>query len=119
MLPALVKAQGTVVFVNSSIWLRASTRLGVFSSSKYALKAIADAIRDEVNDQGVRVISVFAGRVAGQLQERIAREANKPYDPTRMIEADELAATLLNSMALSETSEIIDLHIRSMKKPRV
>ena len=119
MLPALVRARGTVVFINSSIWLRASAGLGAFSSSKYALKAIADAIRDEVNEQGVRVISLFVGRVAGQLQERIAMEANKPYDPSRMIEAEELAATLLNAMALSETSEIIDLHIRSMKKPRV
>jgi NAD(P)-dependent dehydrogenase (short-subunit alcohol dehydrogenase family) len=64
LLPALAARQGSVVFINSSIWSNARGGLGGYAASKYALKAMADALREEVNSQGVRVPSVFPGRTA-------------------------------------------------------
>lgn len=117
LLPALSAAKGTVIFMNSSVWSRSRGGLGAYSASKYALRAIADALRDEVSPIGVRVQSVYPGRTAGKIQERIAVDDGRPYDPARLIQPTEIAEAVLHGLAASRSSEITDLHIRPSTKP--
>jgi short-subunit dehydrogenase len=68
----MLKARrGQVVFINSSSGIIAKPRSAQYDSTKHALKAIANSLRGEVNAYGVRVLSVYLGRTAGETQERI------------------------------------------------
>lgn len=49
LLPLLISSSGQIVFVNSSIIMRAGANLTQYAATKHALKAIADGLREEVN----------------------------------------------------------------------
>ena len=60
-LPLLRAASGQVVFLNSTQGLTASPEVGQYAATQHALRAIADSLREEVNEQGIRVTSIFLG----------------------------------------------------------
>ena len=64
LLPMIKCCAGQIVMMNSSIWQQARAGLSQYAATKYALKAFTDSLRDEVNDDGVRVLSMFLGRTA-------------------------------------------------------
>ena len=53
-LPHVREAAGTVVFVNSSAGLTASAEWSAYAASKFGLRALADALRAEEVEHGVR-----------------------------------------------------------------
>jgi short-subunit dehydrogenase len=55
MLPALEQAGGTVVFVSSVAGVISVPRTGAYAASKFALEAIAMALRAELEGKGSRV----------------------------------------------------------------
>lgn len=116
LLPSLIARQGQVVFVNSSAGLNpAKSGWVAYAASKHALRAVADGLRDEVNKQGVRVLTVFPGRTATPMQEEVHRYEGKPYDSDRFLQPRDVAATVLNALALPRTAEVTDLQIRPMR----
>lgn len=119
LLPSLISRQGQVVFVNSSSGFHPA-RAGwvAYSASKHALRAVADGLRDEVNRQGVRVLTVFPGRTATPMQEEVHRYEGREYDPKRFLQPQDVAATVLNALSLPRTAEVTDLHIRPMQGAR-
>lgn len=112
LLPGLQERRGQIVFVNSSIATRARGSLGAYAASKAALKALADALRDEVNPAGVRVVSVYPGRTASPMQEEVHRTEGKPYAPERLLQPEDVAAAVLGTLELPRTAEVTDLHVR-------
>lgn len=116
LLPSLIARQGQVVFVNSSAGLHpARSGWAAYSASKYALRALADGLRDEVNKKGVRVLTVFPGRTATPMQEEVHRFEGRPYDPERFLQPRDVAYAVLNALALPKTAEVTDLQIRPMR----
>lgn len=116
LLPRLIAAKGWVVVLNSSIWSNARAGLAGYAASKYALRAMTDALRAEVNEHGVRVLSVYPGRSASRMQAEASAAAGKPYHPERLLQPAEIAASILSAMRLPETAEVTDLHIRPALK---
>lgn len=116
-LAELRRTQGQVLFVNSSI-IRAANIAGRggYAATKHALKAVADSLRDEVNEHGVRVISLMPGTTATDGQERLHKAAGKPYRPERLLQPDDIARAVCDALALPRTAEVTDLHIRPMRK---
>jgi NAD(P)-dependent dehydrogenase (short-subunit alcohol dehydrogenase family) len=119
LLPSLISRRGQVVFVNSSSGFHPA-RAGwvAYSASKHALRAVADGLRDEVNPQGVRVLTAFPGRTATPMQEEVHRYEGRPYDPERFLQPRDVAAAVLNALVLPRTAEVTDLHIRPMQGAR-
>ena len=115
-LPALKRGRGQVVFINSSAGLSARGGVAQYAATKHALKAIADSLREEVNKDGVRVLSVYPGRTATPMQENVCREEGKNYHPERLMQPEDVAVTVLNAVGLPRTAEITDLNIRPMEK---
>jgi short-subunit dehydrogenase len=68
LLPILKARHGQVVFINSNSALAAKPMSAQYDST---LKAIADSLRAEINVHGVQVLSVYLGRAASEMQERI------------------------------------------------
>jgi NAD(P)-dependent dehydrogenase (short-subunit alcohol dehydrogenase family) len=116
LLPRLVAAKGWVVVLNSSIWGNARPGLAGYAASKYALRAMTDALRAEVNPRGVRVLSVYPGRTASRMQAEASAAAGTPYAPERLLQPAEIATSVLSALGLPETAEITDLQIRPALK---
>src|ERR1700741_3708452 len=73
LLPMLKARRGQVVFINSSSGISAKPTTAQYDATKHALRAIADSLRCEVNRYGVRVLSVYLGQTAGNLQSELYR----------------------------------------------
>ncbi|TPE48416.1 SDR family NAD(P)-dependent oxidoreductase [Amaricoccus solimangrovi] len=116
LLPRLIAAKGWVVMLNSSIWMNARAGLAGYAASKYALRAMTDALRAEVNGRGVRVLSVYPGRTASRMQAEASQAAGAPYHPERLLQPEAIAGSVLSALALPETAEVTDLHIRPALK---
>ena len=116
LLPALIERQGQIVFVNSSAVAAARANTSQYVATKAALKAIADALRDEVNGAGVRVVSVYPGRTASPMQEAIFQAEGKPYSPERLLQPEDVAASVVAALMLPRTAEVTDIHIRPFIK---
>ena len=91
-LPSLRSSGGQVLFVNSTAGLQAYADWSAYSASKFALKAYSDALRLE--EPRLRVQSVFPGRIATPMQQRVRVQEGQPYEPERYIRPDTLAQTL-------------------------
>jgi NADP-dependent 3-hydroxy acid dehydrogenase YdfG len=117
MLPALREAGGQIVFINSSAGIVASPGTGMYSATHHARRALADSLRAEVNPDGVRVLSVYPGRTATKMQERIYRSEKRPYEPARLLQPTDIAEMVVTSLALPRSAEVTDLQIRSRIKP--
>jgi NADP-dependent 3-hydroxy acid dehydrogenase YdfG len=117
LLPMLKSSQGQIVFINSSLWLSARSSVAQYAATKYALKAIADSLRDEVNADGIRVLSVFPGRTAGPTQEARYAADGQPYQPEFLLQPVNIATAVATAVALPRTAEITDLRIRPFLRP--
>ena len=117
LLPALRRARGQIIFVNSTAGLVARGGVSAYAASKHALKAIADSVRDEVNPDGVRVLSVYLGRTASPMQEQIHHAEGRPYRPERLVQPGDVAAMIVAAVQLPSTAEVTDISIRPLQKP--
>jgi NADP-dependent 3-hydroxy acid dehydrogenase YdfG len=118
LLPALRRAGGQIAFVNSSSVLRPAPGNTSYTASKAALKAYADGLRDEVNGDGIRVVTVYAGRTATPMQASIHALEDRPYDPHRLLQPEDVADVLLSALALPSSAEVVDVHVRPKVKPQ-
>ena len=64
------------------------------------------------------MITVFPGRTATPMQEEVHRYEGRDYDPERFLQPRDVAAAVLNALALPRTAEVTDLHIRPMQGAR-
>ena len=112
VLPELRAARGQVVFVNSGSGLRANPGWAAYAASKHGLRALADALRAEEAPNGVRVTSVYPGRVATPMQEKVHRQEGKEYDPSNWIDPESVATAILTAMDLPRDAELTDLTVR-------
>jgi NADP-dependent 3-hydroxy acid dehydrogenase YdfG len=111
LLPYL-RSGSTVVFVNSSQGRRATAGQSPFSATQHALRAVADALRAEVNARGIRVTSIFPGRTATPRQEALYAERGDTYRPEDLLQAKDLAELLVAVATLPPTAEVTELDIR-------
>jgi NADP-dependent 3-hydroxy acid dehydrogenase YdfG len=116
LLPLIVQRRGQIVFINSSAGLTARANVGQFAATKHGLKAIADSLRDEVNRQGVRVLSVYPGRTATPNLERLHTLEGRPYRPESLLQPEDVAAVVVNALCLPRTAEVTEIKIRPMMK---
>jgi short-subunit dehydrogenase len=111
-LPQLRAARGHVVFVNSGAGLLAHAEWSAYAASKHGLKALASALRAEEHAAGVRVTSVYPGRTATAMQEKVHRQEGRQYDPDRWIDPESVATTVLTALDLPRDAEVTDLTVR-------
>jgi NADP-dependent 3-hydroxy acid dehydrogenase YdfG len=113
LLPLLIKSQGDIVFINSLV-TRVSNLSGRahFAAGYHALKAISAGLRDEVNDLGVRVLTVFPGKSATPRQERIHADMGAVYHPSRLLQPEDVASVVVCALTLPETAEMTDVYVR-------
>lgn len=115
-LPALRARAGDIVFINSSTGLGARPEVSAFSATNHALKALADALRSEVERDGVRVLSVYPGRTATPRLEAMYAQKGQPYRPELLLQPEDIAAAVLHALQLPQDAEVTDISLRPMAK---
>jgi short-subunit dehydrogenase len=111
-LPHVREARGTVVFVNSSAGLTASAEWSAYAASKFGLRALADALRAEEVEHGVRVSTVFPSRTATPMQEKVHEQEGRTYDSSRWISPDTVVDTILHVLDLPADATIPEVTVR-------
>lgn len=114
LLPHLRARRGQIVFVNSTVGLEARAGVGQYASTQHALRAIADALRAEVNPHGVRVLNVYLGRTATARQARIFRLEGRLYAPELLIQPDDVAQIVMAALRLPRTAEVTEIRMRPL-----
>ncbi len=72
LLPALLRSKGRVVNISSVGGKVAMATYGPYAATKFALEAMSDALRREVEPLGVKVIVVEPGAVSSEMLSRVA-----------------------------------------------
>lgn len=116
LLPLLRKHQGQVVFINSSAALRSAAAAGQYSAMQHALRAVADSLRDEVNADGIRVLSLYLGRTATPRMAALFEQEGRPYRPELLMQPEDVATMVASALALPRTAEVTDITMRPMMK---
>ena len=111
-LPALRRAQGTVLFVNSTSGLRANPAWAAYAASKFGLRGFADALRTEEAEHGVRVTSVFPSRTATPMQEKVHDQEGKEYDASAWITPETVADAIVHVLGLPHEATIPELVVK-------
>lgn len=116
LLPSLVDRKGQIVFINSTVGLKARAGVSQYSATKHALKALADSVREEINAEGARVLSVYLGRTATPMQAMVHEAERRHYHPEKFIQPGQVAAAVMDALTLGPEAEITDINIRPKLK---
>ncbi|MCJ8280658.1 MAG: SDR family NAD(P)-dependent oxidoreductase [Rivularia sp. ALOHA_DT_140] len=117
LLPMITSNQGQIAFINSSVILRARANVSQYAATQHALKGIADSLREEVNTLGVRVVSIYPGRTATPLQAMIHQIEGKSYQPEALMQPQDIASVVINTLSLPRSTEVTDINLRPFTKP--
>lgn len=116
LLPCLTSCQGQIAFINSTAGIHARRGVAQYAASKHALKALADSLREEVNADGVRVISLFLGRTASRMQESVYVREGRSYEGSKLIQPEDVASVIVHALETPRTTEITDVWMRPLFK---
>lgn len=110
LLPALRAAHGLVVFLNSGAGLTTHRGFSVYSASKYALTALADALR--LDERGkIRVTSIHPGRVATGMQAQLTALQGMPYIPDAHLDPVDVARAVRLAVDLPSDASLDSVRI--------
>ncbi|MEV0594136.1 SDR family oxidoreductase [Nonomuraea cavernae] len=115
LLPALRAAGGHVVCVNSGAGLRANPGWGAYAATKFALRAFADALRQE--EPALRVTSVYPGRVDTDMQRAVRAQEGGAYEPDRYLRPESVAKAVLAAINAGPDAHLTELTLRPRGGP--
>lgn len=111
LLPALRRARGLVVFINSGAGFTARAGWGAYAASKFGLRALADALRAEEAGT-VRVTSIHPGRTDTAMQRGVLAHEGAAYHPEQLLSPAAVAATVRLAVDAPPNASIDTLSIR-------
>ena len=112
LLPALRARRGLVLIANSSAGITASANWSAYAASKFGIRAFADSLRAEESEHGVRVTTVYPSRTATPMQAKVHEQEGGEYDPSRWIQPDTVARSILHVIDLPGDATIPEMTIR-------
>lgn len=115
LLPALRWAGGHVVCVNSGAGQRVNPGWGAYAASKFALRAFADALRQE--EPELRVTTIYPGRIDTPMQRSVREQEGGEYQPERYLTAGSVARAVLAAVTAGPDAHLTELTIRPSAGP--
>ncbi|RKQ36998.1 SDR family oxidoreductase [Kocuria tytonis] len=111
-LPHLRAAGGDVVAINSGSGFTSRASSALYSGTKFALRALTDALREEEREHGVRVSSVHPGRVATDMQRELHEYMGQEYRPEDWIQPEQIAAAVRMAVDAERASAVEVVSVR-------
>ncbi len=110
LLPALRRARGQVVFINSGTGRTASRGMASYSASKFALRAFADSLRSD--EPELRVTTVYPGRTDSDMQRALVEFEGGTYDPANFLKPETVAAAVAHAVATPPDGHVHEVVLR-------
>jgi NADP-dependent 3-hydroxy acid dehydrogenase YdfG len=114
LLPALRRARGQVVFINSGSGRKVSSGMASYSASKFALRAFADSLRNDEPD--LRVTTIYPGRTDTVMQRELVAFEGGDYDPANFLRPDTVAGAVANALATPPDGHVHEVVLRSGRR---
>ncbi|MBF4553156.1 SDR family oxidoreductase [Corynebacterium suicordis] len=111
LLPALQATGGTLVAMNSGAGYHSGDGYGPYATTKHALKAYTDALREEQRGS-IRVTSIHPGKADSDMQREIQAERGNEYDASQFIKPESIAQAVRLAVDLGDDAVIEELAIR-------
>ena len=115
-LPSLRAAGGTVILINSGSGFASAPGGGVYAASKFALRAFADALREEEREHGVRVSSVHPGRTDSDMQRALVAKLGEEYDTDLYLRAEDVATAVRLVVDLPHNAVAESVSVRPLRR---
>ena len=97
--------------MNSGAGNHSGAGYGPYATTKHALKAYTDALRDEQGDV-IRVTSIHPGKADSDMQREIQAQRGNEYDADEFIKPESIAQAVRVAVDLGDDSVIEELVIR-------
>ncbi|GAA0998886.1 SDR family oxidoreductase [Acrocarpospora macrocephala] len=117
LLPELRATRGHVVIINSGSGLRAHPGWVSYAASKFALRAFADVLRQEEEPHGIRVTTIYPGRIATDMQREVREHEGGEFQPDRYLTPDSVARAVLAAVTTSPDAHLTEITIRPSVQP--
>lgn len=122
-LPHLLAAKGAVVQISSTSGRVSSAASGAYAATKFGITAFSEALRQEVTEQGVRVVVIEPGFVSTELTSHITdpvmRAAAKDMaESMRTLDPDDIAAAVLYAVTQPDHVAVNEILIRPTDQTR-
>jgi len=114
LLPALRRARGQVVFVNSGAGRKVLSGMASYSASKFALRAFADSLRED--EPQLRVTSIFPGRTDTGMQRELVAFEGGEYDPADFLRPQTVAAVVAHAVATPPDGHVHEVVLRPNRR---
>lgn len=114
LLPALRRARGQVVFINSGSGRKVSPGMASYSASKFAVRAFADSLRDDEPD--LRVTTIYPGRTDTAMQRELVAFEGGQYDPADFLRPETVASAVAHAVATPPDGQVYEVVLRPGRK---
>jgi NADP-dependent 3-hydroxy acid dehydrogenase YdfG len=116
----LARGSGDVVFVSSLAGRRVPRADGtVYAATKHAITAVAEGLRLDVHEKGIRVINVEPGLVRTEFPESSHPSAEAYYEEKEYapLEARDIAEAVLYAVSQPARVSVNEIAVRPTKQP--
>lgn len=122
-LPHLLESKGAVVQISSTSGRISSAAGGVYAATKFGITAFAEALRQEVTTQGVRVVVVEPGFVSTELTSHITdpnmqAAAKNMAESMRTLQPEDIAAAVVYALTQPAHVAVNEILIRPTDQTR-
>ncbi|MDU0299548.1 MULTISPECIES: SDR family NAD(P)-dependent oxidoreductase [unclassified Streptomyces] len=122
-LPHLLESKGALVQISSTSGRTATAASGVYAATKSGINAFSEALRQEVTEQGVRVVVVEPGFVSTELTSHITDPAIQAMAKDmaasmRTLDAEDIAAAVLYAVTQPDHVAVNEILVRPTDQSR-
>lgn len=119
-LPGMIaRRSGHVVFMDSVAGIKYSPGASIYSSTKFALRALAEALRNEVQEHRIKVTTIYPGITATSYFDPRAPQALPPPIPLEeMLTSEDVAQATLNVLGLPDRVSVNTVVLRPTVQER-
>lgn len=114
LLPALRRASGQVVFINSVAGRAVSPGMASYSASKFAVRAFADSLREDEPD--LRVTTIYPGRTDTEMQRELVAFEGGQYDAAGFLRPETVAAAVAGAIATPPDGHVYEVILRPSQR---
>lgn len=118
LLPALRAARGRVVMINSVAGRRVTPATGAYGASKFALRALGEALHAEEAASGVSVTTIYLGRVATDMQRRVKSVEGLPFEADRYLDPESVAGAVVSVLSAPADAHVTEMVLHPTLGPR-
>lgn len=105
------KGCGIIVFINSVAGKKGYSSSTAYVASKYGMRGLADSLREELREDGVKVMSVFPGAVNTPFWDI----AEVDFEKKEMLDVNVLCDSILHAIELPGNCVVEEVLIRRTK----